>query len=123
MRLSTLAIPLLTAAYASAHGYVSQLSIGDTLYQGDRTGQPTDNSVIRDVSSQDPIKGADNPDLNCGNGSPRPAGLNADAKPGDTMSFLWVSADGGNVSLPSLNLPLHDVKVLFLNSGLMILDL
>ncbi|KAF7760303.1 CAZyme family AA9 [Agaricus bisporus var. burnettii] len=96
MRLSTLAVPLLTAAYASAHGYVSQLSIGDTLYQGDRTGQPTDNSVIRDVSSQDPIKGADNPDLNCGNGSPRPAGLNADAKPGDTMSFLWVSADGGN---------------------------
>jgi hypothetical protein len=99
MRLATLAVPLLTAAYASAHGYVSQLSIGSTVYQGDKTGQPADDSAIRDVSSQDPVKGADNTDLNCGNGSPKPAALDASANPGDTMSFLWTSADGGNVCI------------------------
>jgi hypothetical protein len=122
MRLTTLVVPILTAAYASAHGYVSQLSIGSTVYQGDKTGQPTDNSVIRDVSSQDPVKGANNPDLNCGNGSPKPAALDANANPGDTMSFLWTSADGGNVSPMFSFFPDVALKYWLANSGLMMLD-
>jgi hypothetical protein len=87
-------VPLLVAQYVSAHGITSQISIQGKVFQGNRLGGPTNPSVIRQVSSQDPNKGANNPALTCGPNA-TPATLVADANPGDTINFDWRTASGG----------------------------
>jgi hypothetical protein len=101
MKLATLAIPILTAAYASAHGYLHSITIDGHSYSGNKPGAANSPSVIRQVADQGPVKGAKNKDMNCGLGSPKIAALDATANPGDSISFDWTSIDGGNVS--SLN--------------------
>lgn len=46
------------------------------------------------------MKGANNKDLSCGNGS-KPGKLMANINPGDEISFSWVEEDGSHVSLHS----------------------
>lgn len=58
-------------------------------------GGTTIDSIIRQVSAQDPVKGASNTALSCGTGS-QPATLIATANPGDTLGFNWKGAGGGN---------------------------
>jgi hypothetical protein len=49
-------------------------------------------TAIRQISSQDPNYGTDNPALNCGPNA-KPAAKVLSANPGDTMSFKWTTAD------------------------------
>lgn len=89
-------IPLLTATSVSAHGYISQIVINGKVYVGNEPGANPVPSIIRGTNSINPIKGAHNPDVNCGNGA-QPGALVADVNPGDHLSIKWFS--GGNVGV------------------------
>lgn len=95
MKFSTFILaPLLAAHYVAAHGIMRRISIQGKVFEGNGAGGPTNPSVIRQVSSQDPNKGANNPSLTCGPNS-GPAALVADANPGDVITFDWRTASDG----------------------------
>ncbi|PPQ72829.1 hypothetical protein CVT26_003338 [Gymnopilus dilepis] len=86
---SSLLIPLLFATYASAHGFVYKLGVNTQTYTGNLPGAtPSEPSVIREISTQDPVKGASNPSLTCGMNSTAGT-LVADVMPGDAITFDW----------------------------------
>lgn len=93
---SLLLAPLVLASYVSAHGFVHQFTVngGDT-FSGARPSNQRSNtpSVIRQITSPDPIYGANNPDINCGTGGGFPASQIAEVKAGDTLEFDWRGAD------------------------------
>ncbi|KAK1222401.1 hypothetical protein PQX77_014734 [Marasmius sp. AFHP31] len=93
MHSTALLIPVLLAAYASAHGFVAEAHIGDHKHTGNSVGNPGKDSIIWQLGDVGPIKGANNPDLTCGHGAHQ-AKLVADAMPGDTMTFDWRDGDG-----------------------------
>ncbi|KIJ98499.1 lytic polysaccharide monooxygenase [Laccaria amethystina LaAM-08-1] len=91
-------LPLLFAASTYAHGILSKMTINGQSYMGNGlsgNGGTTIDSVIRQVSAQDPVKGASNTALSCGTNS-QPAKLIATANPGDELGFNWKGAGGGN---------------------------
>jgi hypothetical protein len=96
MKSSTLFVPLLAAASTYAHGFLATLTIAGKAYQGDEPGGPDNPSVIRQVSDIVPVKGADNPFINCGLNA-EPAALIANANPGDQVIFDWKGGDYTNV--------------------------
>ncbi|THH14080.1 hypothetical protein EW146_g6215 [Bondarzewia mesenterica] len=73
---------------AAAHGYLASVTIDGTVYQGNVPGGKTAASPIRQVSDISPVKGADNPDINCGL-SAQLASQVASANPGSKIDFLW----------------------------------
>ncbi|KAF8897612.1 glycoside hydrolase [Infundibulicybe gibba] len=82
-----------SAALASAHGFVSTVTINGKAFTG--TLGPLDqpaSSIIRQVSDPNPIKGAHNPAVNCGRDA-RASALVAAADPGSTITFDWTGAD------------------------------
>jgi hypothetical protein len=82
---------------ASAHGYVSKVVIDSTPYIGNVPGaRPTD-SPIRQIAAISPVKGATNPDLNCGL-SAQLATMVVPANPGSVMEIYWGNPGAGNVS-------------------------
>ena len=85
---------LLTAVAASvdAHGFLYTVTIDGKRYVGNVPGGSANPSVIRQVSDISPVKGASNPDLNCGL-SAQLASLVADANPGSAMAFNWSGGD------------------------------
>jgi hypothetical protein len=92
---STLLLALATAIpLAAAHGILQDMTIDGKFIKGNRVGGPTEPSGIRQVFSQDPIKGANNRDTNCGAGA-QPAALVLDAMPGSKLTFNWRTASGG----------------------------
>lgn len=100
MKSLALLFPLLFTSSVLAHGFVDILTIGSQAYQGQEPsedGQPNSASVIRRISTIDPVKGATNPDVNCGY-SAEAASLNANASPGDSVLFKWIAGGGQNVS-------------------------
>ena len=98
MKITLLISPLLVANYVSAHGFVWKLGINSQTYTGNLPGATPTPSVIREITTQDPVKGASNPSLTCGQNSTA-GSLVADANPGDAVTFDWRSAGLGNVSL------------------------
>jgi len=96
MKTTSLLIPLLTAAYVSAHGFLSTVTINGKAFTGNIPSGKKSPSVIRQVSTQDPNKGAQNPALTCGPNASA-GSLVADANPGDTVTFDWRAADLGKV--------------------------
>ncbi|KAK0437791.1 glycoside hydrolase family 61 protein [Armillaria borealis] len=62
-------IPFLAASYVAAHGYVQKVTIDGTEYTGPAVGSGSTDGITREISTQDPIKGATNPDLTCGPGA------------------------------------------------------
>jgi hypothetical protein len=97
MKLSTIILaPLFTTSYVSAHGLLRWISIQGKVFEGNTAGRPTYPSAIRQVSSQDPNKGANNPALTCGPNS-GPAALVANANPSDVITFDWRTASDGSV--------------------------
>ncbi|KAJ7240389.1 glycosyl hydrolase family 61-domain-containing protein [Mycena haematopus] len=90
---AALFLPLLTIPSVSGHGFVWKVGIGasQTLIGNIPNAQPT-GSIVRQINSVDPVKGADNPYLNCGNDAQLAEDI-TDANPGDPMSFLWVGGD------------------------------
>ncbi|KAJ3826202.1 glycoside hydrolase family 61 protein [Lentinula raphanica] len=79
----------------SAHGYLAQLIINGKAYPGNVPGATPTSSVIRQVSDISPVKGATNPDLNCGLSAQFAADV-ADANPGDAFQFDWRGGDDQN---------------------------
>lgn len=91
---------LLLIPYVSAHGVVSKLTIDGKSYKGNapsQDGKRTTASVIRRISKTDPVKGANNPSVNCGNDA-KAASLSATAKPGSKLLFEWSGGDNEKVS-------------------------
>lgn len=98
-------IPILlsVASIVSAHGYINRVKINGEEFKNNAIGSNSKDSILRSVTSQDPMKGADSKDLSCGNGS-KPGKLMADINPGDDIEFSWVAADGSPVSFRSSTL-------------------
>ncbi|KAJ3933933.1 MAG: glycosyl hydrolase family 61-domain-containing protein [Lentinula lateritia] len=84
-----------TFTFVSAHGYLAQLTINGKAYSGNVPGAQATPSVIRQVSDISPVKGASNPDLNCGLSAQFAADV-ADANPGDALAFDWRGGDNQN---------------------------
>jgi hypothetical protein len=85
-----------------AHGIVTKVVIDGTTYQGplpaDAAGANNNAaSPIRQVADIGPVKGATNPDMNCGL-SAQLASMVVSANPGSSMEFYWGNPSGGNVS-------------------------
>lgn len=89
-------VPLLTAAYVSAHGYVRTLTINGQAYTGNIPAGTDSPSVIRQINTTFPNYGANNPSLNCGPNATAGT-LVANANPGDTLTFLWKDVGMSNV--------------------------
>ncbi|KAG8221713.1 glycoside hydrolase family 61 protein [Butyriboletus roseoflavus] len=93
-------LSLLLPALVSAHGYVNKVSIDGTVYQGNTVGTTaTVSSVIRQINTNSPVKGATNPDLNCGSGAQLAADV-ANANPGSTVEVYWVGGTTGTSPWP-----------------------
>ena len=89
----------------AAHGYVSKVVIDGTTYTGplpaDAAGAANNSpSPIRQIADIGPVKGATNPDINCGL-SAQLASLVVSANPGSSMEFYWGNPSGGKVSCMS----------------------
>ncbi|KAI1789111.1 glycosyl hydrolase family 61-domain-containing protein [Ganoderma leucocontextum] len=79
----------------TAHGYLKGVSIDGQLYQGNVPNQTPSDSPIRLIDDIDPVKGASNPNLSCGQNAQN-AALVAPANPGSQVAFSWASGNGGN---------------------------
>ncbi|KAK0458273.1 glycosyl hydrolase family 61-domain-containing protein [Desarmillaria tabescens] len=86
-------LPLFAATYVAAHGYVQKVTIDGTEYTGPAVASGSTDGITREVSTQDPIKGATNSDLTCGPGALAGSQV-ASVNPGSTVSFLWTGASG-----------------------------
>ncbi|KAI0631525.1 glycosyl hydrolase family 61-domain-containing protein [Trametes polyzona] len=81
--------------YVAAHGYLKSVAIDGKTYQGNVPNHPTGDSPIRLINDIDPVKGASNPNLSCGQNAQK-AALVVPANPGSTVTFAWASGNGGN---------------------------
>ncbi|KAH9931329.1 glycosyl hydrolase family 61-domain-containing protein [Fomitopsis serialis] len=95
----TFVLPLLAALRVSAHGYVSRVVIDGVVYAGNEPNDNTGSSPIRMISTIDPVKGANNLYLNCGQEA-QAAAITAPAKPGSSVTFQWSGAPGGGDNWP-----------------------
>lgn len=95
---STLIITFLIAArYVAAHGYVKTVTIAGKSYEANYPFGDGGPSGIRKVDDVTPIKGAKNPDVECGIKA-QPASQVLSANPGDALTFDWRGADDSFVS-------------------------
>ena len=91
---------LLFVPLVAAHGYVSVLGVDGTPYDGQEPtedGQATTPSVIRRISTIDPVKGANNSFLNCGQNATVASNV-ASVNPGSSLTFQWEAGGGEGVS-------------------------
>ncbi|KAI0935511.1 hypothetical protein AcV5_003922 [Taiwanofungus camphoratus] len=102
-RILSLFFSLAAATCVSAHGFVSQVIIDGTAYAGNVPSEAADNkaggSPIRQISTISPVKGADNPDINCGMGA-QLAEVVAPANPGSNVTFQWSGGEDGGQNWP-----------------------
>jgi hypothetical protein len=92
--LSTFVALATLVPFAAAHGSLRNVNIDGLLVPGPIPAQEPGEFAIREVFSVDPVKGTDNPDLNCGAGA-RNAALVADVKPGSVLKFNWANGEEG----------------------------
>ncbi|KAG6333452.1 hypothetical protein ID866_5633 [Astraeus odoratus] len=90
---------LLFPAIVSAHGYVGSVVIDGTTYQGNIPGGTTNPSIIRQVSTISPVKGASNPSLNCGMNATMASDV-ANVNPGSQILVDWVGGSTGDSNWP-----------------------
>ena len=107
----------------AAHGYVTQVVIDGTSYYGNvPSGDGGSNSSnpspspIRQIYDISPVKGASNPDLNCGM-SAQLASLVVPANPGSSMEFYWGDPGGELVSRALLALSFCSLFTCSIHSG------
>ena len=70
------------------------MDIDGKRFEGPKPGDQALKSPVRVISTASPVKGANNPAINCGQDA-RPAALVADANPGSKVSFGWRSGEDG----------------------------
>ncbi|KAJ7171192.1 glycoside hydrolase family 61 protein [Mycena filopes] len=87
-----LLLPLLAIPHVAAHGFVHKVWIADKTFLGNTPNAEPTASIVRQIDNVDPVKGALNPDVNCGHDAALAADI-ADANPGDDMAFLWTGGD------------------------------
>ncbi|KDQ51349.1 glycoside hydrolase family 61 protein [Jaapia argillacea MUCL 33604] len=93
---STLFLSLLAATpLVSAHGFIKTVIIDGKTYQGNLPGGATNPSPIRQISTIDPVKGATNAFVFCGQNA-TVASMVAPANPGSTVTFDWADSETGN---------------------------
>lgn len=80
----------------AAHGYVPKVVIDGTTYSGNAPNAKPTNSPIRQISDISPVKGSNNPSLNCGLNA-QLAAMVVPANPGSVMEFYWGGLGGLNV--------------------------
>ncbi|KAG9126538.1 hypothetical protein FRC07_003079 [Ceratobasidium sp. 392] len=88
-----LAIP----RHVAAHGIVTKVKVGEIAHDGPKPGSTLkNNSPIRGVTDQSPLKDLQNNDMICGMGA-TPGSAVASAKPGDSLEYTWgnMVADDG----------------------------
>ncbi|TFY57477.1 hypothetical protein EVG20_g8534 [Dentipellis fragilis] len=86
---------LALAPFASAHGYLKTVTIDGKAYAGNVPNGATNPSPIRQINDIGPVKGADNPFMNCGQAA-QLASQVASANPGSAVQFLWKDGDDTN---------------------------
>lgn len=93
-------IPLLAAAYASAHGFVATVTIDGKAYRGNapRFGSSPSKtpSIVHQISTNNPVNGATLAANNCGPGASIASQV-ADANPGSEITFDWKAGGTQNV--------------------------
>jgi len=79
---------LSVAAYASAHGIVTQVTVAGKVYQAPPAAESGNNpdSIVRQVPNNGPVPSSSDA-MACGRS--QPAALVADANPGDSVVFQW----------------------------------
>jgi hypothetical protein len=101
MKVATVLFPLTLLALLApirvhAHGYVRKVAIDGQFYAGNSPNtQKIVASPIRRIDDPTPIKGAKNPDVNCGKNATL-APVVAAANPGSMVTFDWAGGDDGN---------------------------
>jgi hypothetical protein len=91
-----LALAFLPAVFS--HGSVHVLTVDGTPYDGPAIAQEGLDSVVRMISTMNPVTDPTSSDLTCGQGvvaNGVTAKLSAAAKPGSTVSFSWISGNAG----------------------------
>jgi hypothetical protein len=86
---------LVLLPFVSGHGYVAQVAIDGKDYYGNLPNADPVPSIVRQINDVSPVKGADNPYLNCGQDA-QLASLVANANPGSQMQFWWKGGDGSD---------------------------
>ncbi|KAI0665600.1 glycosyl hydrolase family 61-domain-containing protein [Trametes maxima] len=81
--------------YVAAHGYLRSVAIDGKTYEGNVPNHASGDSPIRLIDDIDPVKGADNPNMSCGQNAQK-AALVVPANPGSSVAFAWASGNGGN---------------------------
>ncbi|KAG1838359.1 glycoside hydrolase family 61 protein [Suillus subalutaceus] len=81
--------------FVSAHGYLAQVVIDGNNYYGNVPNAKPVPSIIRQINDVDPVMGASNPYLNCGQDA-QLASLVANANPSSQLQFWWDGGDGGH---------------------------
>jgi len=92
--LSSLLLTTLAPA-VSAHGFVHQIIIDGTSYIGNPPNADQNPSPLRQVSDVGPVKGATNPNVNCGLNAQLASNV-AKANPGSTIQWDWRGGDLSN---------------------------
>lgn len=82
------------APLVAAHGTLSGVWIDGKHYPGPMPQESSAQYIVRSVNSVDPVKGTDNPDLNCGHNAQK-AGQVADAAPGSHVAVSFRNGEGG----------------------------
>ncbi|KAJ7457267.1 glycoside hydrolase family 61 protein [Mycena galericulata] len=87
-----LILPLLSIPCVSAHGFVHKVWIGTETFLGNTPNAEPTSSIVRQINTVDPVKGANNSFLNCGQDAQLASNI-TEADPGQEMSFLWTGGD------------------------------
>ncbi|KIK64066.1 glycoside hydrolase family 61 protein [Collybiopsis luxurians FD-317 M1] len=92
--ISALFVSLVLSSLVSAHGWLNSVAIGTQTFKGNVPNASPTASVIRQINDVDPVKGANNSFLACGQNA-QSATQVASANPGDNVAFSWVNGDAG----------------------------
>ncbi|EGN94279.1 glycoside hydrolase family 61 protein [Serpula lacrymans var. lacrymans S7.3] len=85
--------------FVASHGFVKEVTIDGTSYQGNLPGGTTSPSIIRQISTIGPVQPATNPSINCGMNATL-ASLVASANPGSQLQIHWVGSSDGTSNWP-----------------------
>jgi hypothetical protein len=89
----------------AAHGFITKVVIDGTTYTGNVPGAQPSDSPIRQISDISPVKGANNPSLNCGLNA-KLATMVVPANPGSVVGFWWGDPDNSHVGRFPFHRPL-----------------